>query len=250
MKKKKHKKKKSRKSKSLIRRLIIIALAISMAMCASKSMAKSDDYIRHRVVRLKSAQGMCSGEQVRAPSGKDYILSAAHCMGIADANGVFNVIDEDGNSMGRKLIAEDPDSDLILLEGLPGVRGLDIAQAASRFQHVRTFTHGHNFDTYTTEGVLVQESNVTIPTSIAIGEEAEKKCISQPKYRLINIFGPINVCALSVDEQVTTAVIVPGSSGGPIVDDKGRLIGVASATGEGFSYLVRLSDIQRFLANA
>lgn len=107
----------------------------------------SDTHIRSRIVRITSDRGMCSGEQVRAPSGQDYILTAGHCNILSSSDGAYNVVTEDGKSLKRHLVQEDPNSDLMLLEGLPGV----VAQAY-RGQRVKTFTHGRDLDTYSTEG--------------------------------------------------------------------------------------------------
>jgi len=102
----------------------------------------SDAYLRERVVKLQSKRGSCSGEQVRAPSGQDYIVSAAHCIILKDSDNNIQVVKEDGTILMRKVLAEDSDSDLLLIEGLPGLRGLNIAESAAPGQYVKTFTHG------------------------------------------------------------------------------------------------------------
>jgi S1-C subfamily serine protease len=56
------------------------------------------------------------------------------------------------------------------------------------------------------------------------------------------------MCFLKVVEVATTAKVVPGSSGGMVVDDVGDLIGVVSASNGDFGFLVRLQDIKNFLA--
>ena len=64
-----------------------------------------------------------------------------------------------------------------------------------------------------------------------------------------SLFEPMApLCLLSTQQFVTTAPIVPGSSGGMAVNDDNELVGIASATGEGFHYFVRLCDIQKFLS--
>ena len=210
---------------------------------------KSESQIRKRVVKLSSPHGMCSGEQVRAPSGVDYILTAAHCR-VLEENGQITITDAEGHTLKRNVIAEDPKSDLLLLEGLPGLRGLDIASTVSKTEKVRTFTHGHNRDTYKTEGEAIQRSKVQVLINMIENSEQESACESAPKYKVLKAltpFGEIEACIMEIEEMASTAAIVPGSSGGPLVDPAGDLVGVASCLGDGFSYFVKLSDIADFL---
>jgi len=231
-------------------KLRVLCVALLTATVLHVCSMKSEGYIRKRAVTISAGRSLCSGEQVRAPSGVDYILTAAHCKEIA-INDVMTIIDADGNVLSRKVIAEDPKSDLLLIEGLPNLRGLDIAHSVYAAEHVRTFTHGARMATYKTEGELIQTKQVQIMLGLLGSPEAEKACASQPKYKVVHAeppFDMIAACVLSVDEAVSTAKIVPGSSGGMVVDDAGDLVGVASATDENFNYFVMLSDIQRFMS--
>lgn len=236
--------------KSKLRMITLIA-AVGILMYALSS--PSDNKIKHRYVKLSGPHGMCSGEQVRAPSGIDYILSAGHCKDIAE-NGSFTVTDEDGNVLQRRVIAEDKNSDLLLIEGLPNVRGLDIAKADYSGEHVRTFTHGNRMDTYKTEGELIQNKRVQILKGVVTTKEEEDACTSMPKNKIEQaqtfFSGPINVCVMNIMETASTATIVPGSSGGMVVDDQGKLVGVASCVDSQnhFNYFVSLHDIQVFLS--
>lgn len=78
--------------------------------------------------------------------------------------------------------------------------------------------------------------------------EQEKRECSLPKNEIVeSIFGTF--CAVRGLETATTAEIVPGSSGGAIVNASGDIIGIASMTDGHFGYIVRLLDIQIFIAN-
>lgn len=219
--------------------------ALILAACVLLP-GKSDSYIRDRVVKLTSEKGSCSGEQIRAQSGVDYILTAAHCR-VLEKDGMIKATTEDGRTILRKVIMEDAESDLLLLEGLPGVRGLDISDYSAPRDHVRTFTHGAGMATYKTDGVIVQDLRVMILLKFIAGPEAEQAC-NTPKSHTVDVLGEIKACVLDVTETVTTALIVPGSSGGAVVDDKGDIIGVVSAGDGKFGLLVPLRDIHRFLA--
>lgn len=226
----------------------LAALGLSLGAFIYLSGGKSDDAIRARVVRLVSDHSMCSGEQIQAPSGENYVLTAAHCKAIAQ-DGSMKVITEDGKTLQRKIIAEDPESDLLLLEGLPGVKGLKIAGYSYFRQYVRTFTHGSNMDTYETEGRLVQKRHIEVPLSMLDTPEAEEACKSMPKNKVQEfdlVLWKIKVCMLSIDEIASTAGTMPGSSGGAVVDASGDVVGVVSAGGDGFSWFVSLADIKQF----
>lgn len=232
------------KRKSLGKALIAVGIALGIVALNLNSEA----HLRDRSVMLVSKLGSCSGEQVRAPSGIDYILTAGHC-GVLAVNGSIEVITESGKHLQRRVIAEDPKSDLLLLEGLPSLKGLEIANKSERFQHVRTFTHGKGMKTYKTEGELIQDDHLDVILSL-MGEEGSADKCDMPKQKIeeIEVFiFKLKACCLSVDETITTALIVPGSSGGMVVDDGGKLVGVASASAGPFGALVRLKDIRKFL---
>lgn len=241
---------KKSKCKHIVAKCLVAVIGLMMGhSIISCLLGKSESYIHDRVVRISSPHGMCSGEQVHSPSGADYILTAAHCKILSD-NGNYKITREDGSVLIRKQIAEDPNSDLMLLEGVPGLRGLDIASDLKKNEHVRTFTHGKNMDTYKTEGEIIMIKEIQIMISIINSPEEADACSKMPKNKVMSAMPPfdmIQACILDVKEVAMTAKIVPGSSGGPVVSDSGELLGVCSASDGDFNYIVDLSDIVKFL---
>lgn len=208
----------------------------------------SDHDIRTKIVKLQGNGYQCSGEQVTARSGQNYILSAGHCHNLADKNGSVEVITEDRRSIQRKIIAEDKFSDLLLIEGLPNLKGLQVAKYDRANQEVVTYTHGRGMDTYTTRGNLVQYQSIDILHGEIHSPEDLKYCSSMPKLSVQQSWFS-QVCVMRVTETVTTAHVVPGSSGGAVLNADAELVGVVSAGDQdgSFGYLVTLYDIQRFL---
>lgn len=231
-------------------RLIIGIILVSL-LAHPFFQPKSERYLRDRVIKLEGDAGLCSGVQVRAPSGKDYVLSAGHCADLAK-NGIMHATTEDGKKFDLKFLAEDDKSDLIVLEGVPKLRGISIAKYVNIGQHLITLTHGGGMDTYRTQGEVIQYKETKVVLNPIENEAGYKKCTSKPKTKLVDVdmWGiKIPVCILDTNQMVTTAPVIPGSSGGPAFDDSGDLVGIVSASHSIFSTFVSLLDIKAFLAS-
>ena len=132
--------------------MIVILVALVVGACLFFAGPSAND-LRGYVVKLSSADHECSGIQVRAPSGKKYILTAAHCRLIADADGNYLITLEDHTTLMRRLVAEDSQSDLLLLEGVPRRDGAIIAAAEWPREKVQIYSHGANLDTWRSEEI-------------------------------------------------------------------------------------------------
>lgn len=210
----------------------------------------SESYIRDRVVKLINPKvGGCSGIQVHSHSGKDYILTAAHCAPLTDETGSIQVQLDGGRFIPRKVLEVSTTTDLMLLEGMPGLRGLDYAQSWEAGETLRSFTHGEMLDTYKTSGELIQKSYVDI-TVFMINDASDEAACNLPKYvkkSFNTLFGKLEVCALHLNAFITTAMTVPGSSGGGLVDNSGKIAAIVTGGDERFSVLVPTDDINTFL---
>lgn len=231
---------------------IILYSAICVAfVIANTGCTPSESYFRSKVVQLTGNNYSCSGEQVVAKSGKSYILTAGHCKELIES-GRMAATTDDGKHYSLKVIKEDYRSDLLLLEGIPKVQGLIVAATAERKDKVMTYTHGRAHATYRTDGELLETVELSIPVNSISNAEDMDACQKMPKTQAImqmDMFGELDyVCALVVKETFSTAMTVPGSSGGMVVNMKGQLVGVVSAGDGSFSAFVPLKDIQRFLA--
>ena len=235
------------------RDLIDAALAGFVIICivlAGITVHMTKHHARDASVMLQGVHGQCSGVQVRVKSGAEYILSAGHCshLGVGDE---MTVTTEDGRKLTRKVIQEDPNSDLLLIEGVPGGRSIKIADSVSVGDKVDTFTHGSGLATHKTSGELIEYKDIDVPLYMLDTVEAATECKSMPKNRLqsFEIFGiQIGVCSMHLAGVVSTASVVPGSSGGMVVRGD-EVVGIVSATDGHFGYFVSLKDIKNFTDN-
>lgn len=227
---------------------LLIVLSIGLYEFSNYTLEST---IRSKVVQLKGeSKGFCSGVQIKAPSGKDYILTAAHCSALSEKDNTILVRTDNSRYTPRRILEVSPATDLMLLEGISDLKGIKIASGYGIGQHLRSFTHGAALDTYKTEGELIQERVVDIMIDL-INSEEDKAACSLPKYKIVKVntfFGNIEACVLHLNMFVSTAKVVPGSSGGGIFDDHGKLVGIVSAGDGTFGIFVTLTDIKNFLA--
>lgn len=193
----------------------------------------------------------CSGVQVHAGSGQDYLLTAGHCNVLADDNGSIGVILDNGDHLQRRIIEEDANSDLLLLEGVPNLHGVEVSKALEPSAHITAFTHRKGMATSKSEGAVIESQRVAAPVSEISSEGDEEACLSKLKQSVVAVdfLGVVTIkfCVLVVDENVTTLPISPGSSGGMVVNENGDLVGIVSMGDGEFSYIVLLKDIQAFI---
>lgn len=184
-------------------KLLIVALLL-LTGC-SAPLAKS-------IVMLRSPLASCTGFEVRAPSGKEYLLTAAHCSILEDDKHTIQVNTEYGTQIQARVIAIDTKSDLMLLEAAPGLPALDVAKEDHYGERVRVLGHGFGLPLWEVSGYIIGDASI-----------------------------------MDWVETICSVGAMPGHSGSPVVGPDGLVVGVLSTSNGVISGFVRLSDLQAFL---
>lgn len=221
----------------------VVILAANFAH--RREIRKSDNYIRNRVLMLTGNGIECSAIQIKAPSGRHYTLSAAHCAGMI-SYGRVEATAENGYRKLLEFIAIDPEHDLMLLSAFDD-KAIDVASNDSKYERIHTLTHGHAMPTYRTDGFLLSERVVMVLEQIW-DEEGIVECVPT-KYQQLVMTENGFACEKRMNLTMSTAPVIPGSSGGAALNVNGELIGIVSVTDGFFSGLVPLHDIHSFLKN-
>lgn len=229
--------------KSLLKPIAALLIALTLfAVTAASPHEANESYVRSRVVMLEGNGYGCTGIQVHTPHGKDLLLSAGHCNALIE-NGTINASLDDGRAIPRKVLEEDKKNDLLILEGMPDLRGIEIASSSPMHHNYTALTHGGGEPTHRADGEYMEEKTVEIMDSYLAGLDDEAACNAKPHHKA-KLFYCLNVLRLIA----TTIKVEPGSSGGPIVNRQYKLVGIVSASGNGFSFIVPLKDVQAFIA--
>ena len=197
--------------------LLILACALMLGVPLLTSIVDPrvfDLDVRNELVLLKRVDhGSCSGVRVKY-QGQYFTISAGHCYDL-NFEGYVLQFDESGDKQVLEILKVDHVKDLMLLTS-PVHSGVYLADTIVPHTRVHTITRGAVFPSFRTEGEIFV-INRFIP------ELGGYKCIS-------------------------TAPVVPGSSGGPVLSARNQLIGIVSAEDRyGFSYFTCVNDIEAFL---
>jgi hypothetical protein len=231
-----------------MKKLLFAAMAaLSLVSCTP------DHYVRNRVIKLKGVErGSCSAIQVNYKR-HNYVLTAAHCEVLKDNNDYIRAQIDDGPEYKLHIKAVSDVHDLMLLEPIPALNGIQIAKSYKMHEEIFSFTHGLGLDTHKSSGEIIQRMIADIIVKPIETQEDKDFCLAKPKYKIVSydtFFGPVEVCALHVQFLATNGLVHPGSSGGPFVDSDGQLVGIVSGgSDDGFSFIVPAEHIVQFLEN-
>lgn len=254
-------------------------LILVLAFGALKLPEVHNAYLRYSVgsrvymIRDSSHSGGGTGFAIQAPTGISYILTNDHVCGVSSDGQTVLVTGEDV-SMRRRIIAHDENSDLCLIEGIPGVKGLKMATFGPNIgETMNVLGHPRLMPLHLSSGELTGAETIQIlmgPISFndpVTGEEklvpkeqggvpAEQCQMNKNRQPVVDLdlgFVALRVkfCAIEIKDAYISAVIIqPGNSGSPVVNFWGNVEGVAFASDStNWGRMISIDDIKAFLQN-
>jgi len=236
-------------SKFLLKGLVRGALLAGAALLVLESPQIHHNYIINKVgpsvvmITNVDANSGGTGFAVKAPSGKDYILTNAHiCVGVQRP---LIVTFKDNRKVPLRIVEVSKDTDLCLIEPVGNLEGLSLADSLEIGQNIAIVGHPALMDITLAKGELIQKMDIAIPVPESLCETSKE--IGGPFVEVDNPFFPCVGFIKGVGQ--TNAVIIGGSSGSPVINFFGNLVGVAFA-GRGdtnWALIIPLSHVEQFL---
>jgi S1-C subfamily serine protease len=259
--------------RSILRSILVVAVGSATLLMTATLLLKMDEfhnlYLRSVVgdkvymVKGKMNGGGGTGFAVQAPSGQSYVVTNSHvCEGVlrqtADPAANQVIVVTPTGPMVRRILQNSDTTDLCIIEGIPGVTGLQLGEMLMNGEFAFVVGHPLLRPLTVTRGEIVGKMDVTILDHFMEDGEDDAKC-SKPKNLIlhteIDFFGiikiPVKVClVITKAATMTTATIFPGNSGSPLVDWMGNIVGVAFASDNtNWGIAVSLSDLRSFLSH-
>lgn len=230
--------------------LILLILIASPFWAPTTHEAYMRNYIDSKTVRLVGAAGSGTGFLVKAPSGKDYILTNRHVCEIGqlwlDAPRT-----EEKRQVKLTQLEISEKTDLCVLAAPAYMSdGLDLASEEPEYGDGIAIT-GHPSGSETpvlTRGKFLQKAKVWHPWEAINNLEEYEACeAKKDRIAIITFFG--GWCLKEIDSYLTTTLIYPGNSGSAAVNFWGNVVGVAwgADTRTNRAVLATLPDIKEFL---
>lgn len=234
------------KVKSAISQLALCAFILFAAFEAPYVHKK---YIRNiaeeSTVQLYGEKGTGSGSHV-VFNDKTVILTNRHVCELADSKGNIEVERVDGSRIKRKVIKKDSKHDLCIVEAIPNVEGLSLANSMDIGETIYTLGHPRGDKLNVASGEYFANETIQLEK----GFEEDGSC--KGKIEKIDFFFlQIDLCTDFFESVQFSTPTYPGNSGSPIVNKYGNLVAVVFAGNpqvENMGFGVPLSYVKDFLS--
>jgi S1-C subfamily serine protease len=160
------------------------------------------------------------------PSGRVFTVTNQHVCGLAE-NGMVDVWAEGASRPTRsRVIIAAEDTDLCLVEGLPWASGLQMAERFNPSKRIYVLGHPLLKATTISSGFTIERNDFDIIESLDV-EHCDGP--GRRKEQLDGGLFVVEACIRKIDAWDSSAPIYPGSSGSPVMDKSGFVLGVIFA---------------------
>lgn len=222
---------------------VLIVVLFMLALVSLQARAEEPWELALKATTLKLSNGTAS--LVQGKSGKKYLLTNWHvCFQESYPNKILG-INQDGSQYVGVFVRGDVDKDLCAYIVHTDIKVLKVGKKLplTSTMHTRGYPQGHlNFD----NGIQTLNE---VAWGYLMWFKNPSTCPRKPR-EVIKDYEVVYECAVDYHSYETTLYANPGSSGSPVVNDSGELIGVVSGYHPSFVFsalVVRLKDIQAFM---
>lgn len=242
-----------------MRRFLFVSLVLALLVglftfISAKGPEYHANYIRSKVgsrtVMVMGNRGGGSGFFLQIED-EDYILTNAHVCNLADKNGFLKIYPPNASrAFLRKIVKKSDQFDLCLVEGIKGYDGLNLAGDVDVGETIGIVGHPTLQPLTLSKGELIGYMYIRIITGVNVKpKDCKFGTIVKlpPSYKIFNL---LNICVKEYYSGQITAYSRGGSSGSPVVNFFGNIVGVLFAGNpqdQFQSFIVPLDDIKRFL---
>ncbi len=224
---------------SIITASVMLGIIIYLFVCA-KAPEMHRDWLRYKVgskvVKIMNMQetGGGTGFHVETSSGKTYILTNNHVCAAADKEDQLNIHyfqDGEAKVIIRKVVKRHKTYDLCFVEPLDHMKNRGLTLGGMPYLGEWMYIYGHPGLRPLTlsQGELIGQTEITLSKTNISKEECDGEWTDMKDNPWAGMLGVSNVCQYKRSAYHITNIIYGGSSGSPVVNFWGSVVGVVFA---------------------
>lgn len=194
-----------------------------------------------------------TGFSVKGNTGRVYTLTNGHVCEVAENSTVHASIPDSERFYSLRVLDVSEETDLCLLEGMPGASGLNLGDENAVADEVMIIGHPALLPTSLARGRILSFERIKLVYKTNLPENKCKgktyEWVSTEDTLLDVLFGINSLCFRNIESALMNAQVFPGNSGSPVVNFWGRVIGVVFAgdTRTNYGYMVPIKDVIKFM---